>query len=151
MINLAPQTLFVINFFCCAYMTGLIWLIQVVHYPLFSMVSPENFTEYSTKHANSITPIVAIPMIIELITSFVLLFSLPNWVTNQQAIFLFVIILLIFASTFFIQVPLHNTLQLGYNKELISKLVFSNWIRTVLWTAKSVIMIYLLTASKSSS
>ena len=51
-------------------MTGLIWLIQCVHYPLFAQVGAEAFQEYHARHTQWITPIVGPLMLVELGTAF---------------------------------------------------------------------------------
>jgi len=48
----------------------------------------------------------------------------------------FVLILIAWISTFFIQIPIHNRLEDGKDDQQIQKLISSNWIRTVCWTAK---------------
>ena len=55
-----------------------------------------------------------------------------------------ILVLLIWLSTFLIQVPLHNALSKEKNTEKLSKLIFSNWIRTILWTSRSILMILFL-------
>ena len=52
-------------------MTGLIWLIQCVHYP-FAQVGAEAFQDYHARHTQWITPIVGPLMLIELGTAFLL-------------------------------------------------------------------------------
>ena len=51
-----------------------------------------------------------------------------------------VAVLGIWASTFFIQVPVHNRLCVAFDADLHGRLVQSNWIRTVLWSVRSVLM-----------
>ncbi len=41
------------------FMVGLIWLIQIVHYPLFARVGVEQFVPYEREHSRLITYIVA--------------------------------------------------------------------------------------------
>ena len=83
-------------------------------------------------------------MFAELVTSVILLYQNIN--NAIQTIFLvnLILVLLIWLSTFLIQVPLHNALSKEKNKEKLSKLIFSNWIRTILWTARSILMILFL-------
>ncbi len=83
-------------------------------------------------------------MAIELISSIILL--LQNFENDTSLIFKinFMIIILIWFSTFFMQVPLHQKLSKGKNDILIDKLVFTNWFRTVLWTLRSILMLFLL-------
>jgi len=83
-------------------------------------------------------------MLVELITSFLLIYQ--NFNNAIQTIFLinFVIVVLIWLSTFLVQVPLHNILSKEKNDKVISKLILSNWFRTILWTARSILMILFL-------
>ena len=43
-------------------------------------------------------------------------------------------------STGLVQVPLHRKLALGYDAGAIRRLVVTNWIRTVAWTARAGLM-----------
>src|SRR4051794_35751848 len=54
------------------FMTGLIWFVQVVHYPLFAEVDPAGFRRYHAAHTRATTRVVLIPMILELLSSAVL-------------------------------------------------------------------------------
>ena len=55
--------------FSTAAMTGLIWLIQVVQYPLMGSVGTEQFVSYEQQHCNRITPVVMPLMTVELLTA----------------------------------------------------------------------------------
>jgi hypothetical protein len=50
-------------------------------------------------------------------------------------------ILLIWAATAFLSVPLHNKLATGIDAEVIGALIRTNWIRTFLWSARSFFII----------
>jgi len=123
---------------------GLIWTIQLVHYPSMKYIPKDRFPEYHNFHSIRIS-ILAIPlMFAELVTSTILLYQNLN--NAIQTIFLvnLILVLLIWLSTFLIQVPLHNALSKEKNTEKLSKLIFSNWIRTILWTSRSILMILFL-------
>ena len=60
-------------------------------------------------------------------------------------IFQFVLILSLWLVTFFISVPLHNKLGQARHEQIIQKLIGTNWIRTLLWTLRTLII--LLTVS----
>jgi len=116
------------------YMVGLIWFVQVVHYPLMAHVPEEAFVAYEQRHTHSTSFVTAPIMILELGTAGWLV-----WQSEQLAWFWWtnlLVVLLLWASTFFIQVPLHNRLSNNYDHGTIRQLVRTNWIRTVLWTAK---------------
>ena len=53
-------------------------------------------------------------------------------------------ILIIWASTFFLSVPCHSKLQQSKDKQQISRLVLTNWPRTILWSARSLFFIWFL-------
>lgn len=124
-------------------MTGLIWLIQVVQYPLMSEVGESSFVQYERGHCDRITPVVLPLMTAELLTAAFLVWKpLPG--QSTVLVGAFVALLLIWASTFFLQVPLHNQLCQNFSAELHRRLVLSNWIRTVLWSVRSVAMLWVL-------
>lgn len=129
--------------FCTFAMTGLIWLIQLVQYPLMSRVGDEFFVQYELLHCRNITPIVLPLMTVELFSSAWLAWK-P--LQGQDAVLIIGCVLtgLIWASTFFLQVPMHDQLSQAFNAEIHSRLVQTNWIRTVLWSARSALMIWVL-------
>ena len=125
------------------FMTGLIWCIQVVHYPLFEKVGKEIFSEYHNSHSIRITYIVLPVMVTEIISGFLLLGE-HDILSTPAAIALLGMILAIWASTFFLQVPYHGSLSGGWNADTIHSLVNTNWIRTFFWTLRSLILGYFL-------
>lgn len=130
--------LLLIHTFSTFFMTGLIWTIQLIHYPSFKFYHPENFQEFHSFHSRRITFIVLPVMLAELISGFFLLELSQIKFNLFNASYLGLII--IWLSTFFIQVPLHQKLSHEFDKNVIVKLVRSNWIRTFLWTLRSVII-----------
>ena len=122
-------------------MTGLVWFVQVVHYPLFLRVGRTGFTTYAATHSR-LTSILVVPlMLIELATSLWLLVSPPAAISGVTAIAQFALLLLIWGSTFALQVPLHRRLGDGYDRAVVRRLVASNWIRTGLWSTRSVVLL----------
>jgi len=123
-------------------MTGVIWFVQVVHYPLMGKVGAEYFVAYEQSHTTLTTYVVGPQMVIELVTAIVLVFQMKTlhtfWWINLA------LVILVWASTFFIQVPLHTTLSQAFDGELHQRLVNSNWIRTVAWTVRAVMLLWLV-------
>lgn len=133
---------FIANIFCSFALFGLIWCVQLVHYPFFLRSDQRNFVEHIGFHKFQISLIVVPLMTIELITSGILAFqsvTLQNW-----HIFGFVTVVLIWIVTFLVLVPLHGKLSDGYDEATIQSLIKSNWIRTILWSTKSISSLYLL-------
>lgn len=125
-------------------MFGLIWFVQVVHYPLFLAVGPSQFPAYEAAHANRTTWVVAPLMLVELVTAGLLLFPglRPAAVSAGLAWVGILLVGVIWASTAWVQVPLHNQLHLGYSRAVIHELVATNWIRTAAWTLRAMLVLY---------
>ena len=127
------NTLFLVNFASCLMMTGLIWLIQVVHYPSFHYIASERFKAFENFHAKSITFIVFPLMLAELVTS--ILITL-NSVTTFNIINL-ISVLLLWLMTLIVSMPKHKRLSNGYDKQTINSLNLTNWPRTIIWSLRS--------------
>lgn len=125
------------------FMVGLIWFVQVVHYPLFTGVGEQGWAEYSRRHQSLTTVVVGPTMLAEVVSAGLLLVLLPGPLTIAGA----ALLALVWASTFFIQVPLHARLGSGHNAAIIRTLVATNWARTILWSARGVIALLLLSPS----
>jgi len=123
------------NIFLSAIMTGIIWLVQLVIYPSFEKARSK---EFQIHHVKSIGPIVAPLMIIELLAMIYLLKIDQHIMLISSAVCLFVIWL----STFLIQVPIHNQIQKNFNILSIRRLILSNWLRTIFWTLKSILLLW---------
>jgi len=122
-------------------MTGLIWLIQLVHYPSFKSVDDNLFKEFHKFHSLRITFIVGPIMLVELITGGLLLLN------DSSALLIanLVLLVLIWLSTAVYSIPTHNKLQHGKNLKIISKLVNTNWPRTILWSIRLCLLLALVT------
>jgi len=125
-------------------MTGIIWFVQVVHYPLFANVGAEGFARYEALHATRTGWVVAPLMVVELATALALL--APSWrpanVSPLSAWIAASLVGVIWLSTAFLQVPLHNRLAGGFDAAVVARLVATNWIRTAAWTARSGIVLW---------
>jgi len=115
----------------------LIWIIQILHYPSFFYYEEEDFSEAMISHQRGISFVTIPLMLTELFVTCWIFFEKTS-VYSSVSVFL---VILIWLSTFFIQVPLHEKLLEGKNKILIGRLVQTNWIRTFLWTLKLLILI----------
>ena len=125
-------------------MVGLIWLIQVVHYPLFNLVGKNEFQVYHNGHSVLITPIVGTVMIIELISSILLVVFPPKNVSLTISIIGVILVFIIWTSTAFLQIPQHIALENTYELEAHTLLVQTNWIRTIAWSMRGFLLLYML-------
>lgn len=134
--------LFLLHVGSTLYMMGLIWFVQVVHYPLHAQVGPEQLPEYQKFHMSSTSLVVGPPMLIEFGTSILFIIAppldLPRWCFFVGIAFLS----LIWLSTVQFQIPYHNQLLQNFDEAIHKKLVTSNWIRTVFWTLRGILVLY---------
>ncbi|MEM7134750.1 MAG: hypothetical protein AAF702_51280 [Chloroflexota bacterium] len=137
--------LFVAQLTTTLFMTGVIWIVQIVHYPLFARVGRDGFSEYENSHSFLITFVVMPPMLVEIGSAFFMLFLRSPLVPAWSAWLGFALVLLIWLSTFFLQVPQHTILASGFDDAAHRILVSSNWVRTVAWSLRSVLLLWLLT------
>jgi hypothetical protein len=121
---------------------GLIWTIQLVHYPLFAAVSPNDaagFAAYEQRHAARMTLLVAPLMLIELVTTVLLVWLRPSGVHAGLLWLGLAAVAVVWLSTWLLQVPMHARLADGFDAEAHVLLVQTNWIRTVAWTTHGIV------------
>ena len=109
----------------------LIWLVQLIIYPSFQYMSTDQLAAWHPKYSNLITLIVGPLMLAQV--------GLVGWeVLNRfswLAVASAVLVGLMWASTAFQAVPIHNAITSGdASPETLSQLVSVNWVRTVGWT-----------------
>ncbi len=126
-------------------MTGLIWFVQVVHYPMFANVEAEGFTTYEAIHMRLTTWVVAPIMLLELLATSALLIIGLEGTQRAMAIACVGLTVINWLSTACLQVPCHRRLTKGFDRAAHLRLVRTNWIRTIAWTMKSVLAVTLLT------
>lgn len=136
------KLVFLGNLLLAGYLTGLIWTIQIVHYPSFAKFSPDSFLDFHAFHTQRISLIVALPMVLELGLTLALWgFALPGFTWQWNAL-LTALTLIVWVNTFLVAIPLHNQLGQGYDEGLIRQLVNINWWRTIAWTVRFGILLY---------
>ena len=120
-----------------AIMVGIIWVIQIVHYPSFHYIDKNRYVSFQNFHMNKISYIVIPVMSIEAISGIILLYN------DQTVLFIIslIILLVIWTLTAFYFTRTHQLLASGYKKDIVRKLVQANWVRTGLWTLRLLILI----------
>jgi hypothetical protein len=120
-----------------AFLCGLIWFIQVVHYPLFREIPESEFLYYHSKHMKKTAFLTIFSMIVEAFTVGVLVFLFQRGTKPYLITMMGLIALgLIWLSTFGLQLPRHLKIKTDHKIENINFLIRSNWIRTILWTIR---------------
>ena len=127
-------------------MFGVIWVMQVVHYPLMRFASGEQFARFETAHRTRISWVVGPLMLIEGVCVLAFLFAppagLPGWLpwagAGAEAIAI--------GTTAFVSAPLHERLNAHFDTATLDRLIATNWIRTIAWTARAAVAIAMLVA-----
>ena len=121
------------------FLTGLVWFVQLVHYPLMGETGRETFPRYELLHQRRTTWIVAPAMSAEALLALWLLLrrpaEIPFWPAALAGIWV---------STFAVQVPLHARLAAGFDPQAHRRLVLTNWWRTAAWSLRSLLALWLL-------
>ncbi|MEM6820525.1 MAG: hypothetical protein AAF558_01105 [Verrucomicrobiota bacterium] len=122
-------------------MVGLIWFVQMVHYPLFLLVGEKEHGEYHVAHMSRTAIVVAPMMLAELGSGLLLLLSLGDFGRPIWFIVSLGALGLIWLSTFFVQVRYHRKLDFGRDLVAMKRLVMTNWFRTLLWSIRPVLLV----------
>jgi len=122
-------------------LVGLIWTIQMVHYPLFEQVGEDHFTTYHARHMWLITWLAGPLILAEAGTAALLLF-----LGERSPLFCLSLLPLpaIWAATIIHQVPLHDKLSNGFHLQTIHRLISTNWRRTLGWTLRAICLVAVL-------
>jgi len=132
-------------------MTGIIWFVQIVHYPLLLEISDEQFCRYVRRHQVLITWVVGPPMLLEVACAGGLLWTSPALLLEPAYAISFGLLLVIWLSTGLLQVPLHGKLCKVRDDRSVQRLIITNWVRTVAWTGRAALLGSLLLRSPVNS
>lgn len=122
-------------------MTALIWFVQLVAYPSFARVDPSAFAEFHAFHANRTTLVVAPLILAEAFSAAALVLRPEPYAAIWEAWVGLGLVGLLWASTAFLQVPMHRTLGAGFERSAWRFLCNSNWVRTLGWSLRSALVV----------
>jgi hypothetical protein len=125
-------------------MVGIIWFVQVVHYPLFARVDGPGSGEYAVENQRRTTWVVGLPMAVEGVTALWLVASPPEELGRMLPLVGLGLLALVLGSTVLVQVPGHARLVAGHDAETVRRLVAGNWVRTAGWTARGALVATML-------
>ncbi|MDZ4779134.1 MAG: hypothetical protein SGJ19_02660 [Planctomycetia bacterium] len=137
------RLLFLAHLGSSLYMVGLIWFVQVVHYPLFASVGSAEFAAYEQRHTVNITWVVAPVMLIEAATAVLLFWVHPTAVPSFFLWTGLALLGVIWLSTAFAQVPCHDVLSRGFDSLVHQRLVSTNWLRTSAWSLRGGLVLWM--------
>ena len=131
-------------------MVGVIWVVQLVHYPLFAFADEADFVAFEAAHRMRIIVVVMPLMLAEVVTAILLVLQAESATQRVLAWTGASLLLAVWLCTFLLQVPLHRRLSRGWDAEAARRLVSTNWLRTALWTLRGVVATVLLLGLRSA-
>ncbi len=138
------MTLLLVNAAAVLSMTGVIWFVQVVHYPLFAAVGSEGWDAYHREHSRRTTWVVLPPMTADLVSSLALVVAAPSGVSDAVVVAGAVAAVATWAATGALAVPAHRRLAGGWQPPVARRLARANWVRTIAWSAHAALVLVAL-------
>ena len=133
----------IIHLTATSVMVGVIWVIQLVHYPSFHFVELKQYNTFQRFHMSRISYVVIPAMLTELFTLILIVISMDQIDTLVAASAILLTFIWLMTAVFFSGV--HQKLTLGYDQTVVDKLIKLNWGRTLLWTLRLLLIsIYML-------
>ena len=121
-------------------MVGVIWVMQLVHYPSFHFIDSNRYRSFQEFHMEKISFVVVPVMLLEMGSGLIMIYLKHK----ESLLFLISMLVLIFiwiiTAVFF--TTLHGKLTRGYDSLTVDCLVRINWLRTWLWTSRLFILLY---------
>ena len=134
----------VINALATCVMVGVIWFVQLVHYPLLATIGIDRAPEIAVEHQRRTGWVVGLPMAAEGVTTLWLVFDSPSGVHVVLPYVGGLLLAIALGSTIFLSVPLHEKMAQAPTVDIGHKLVRTNWPRTIAWTLRGVLTAIML-------
>jgi hypothetical protein len=132
------------------YVTGGIWFVQIVVYPLFGKVGPNEYVAYHRFYSSRIPLPVIVPGFASFLLPVVLVFLRPDSVPLSLALANAACGLIGLYLTVVLEIPRHARLEKGGKQEdVIRELIRYNWPRTLSITGSALLTLLMLTAAFS--
>lgn len=133
---------FLVQIFCTFAMTGIIWFVQIVHYPLMRQVGKGRFVRYTKTHFVLTAFVVGPLMLLELAAVlYGLLYPTP-WITDDAARLGAGLLAVIWISTFALHLPQQRRLEKEFEARAYRRLLFGNWVRCYAWSFRSIVLVF---------
>ena len=131
--------IFLLHLISNAVMIGVISITQLITYPSFLKIDRAKFVDFHKKYVKTISFIAVPSMIFELCTLIYMNIYISNLILMKSLL----VLIMLWLITFIIIVPIHNQLSKEFDCEKVISLIRYNWIRSVLWTSKIFIILYI--------
>lgn len=126
------------------FLAGVVWMVQVVHYPLFAAVGDDGFGAYEASHSSRIGALIMLPWALQGVTTAWLLLAHPDGVPRWLVLVAAACAATTVLVTVVLSVPAHGVLAGGFDAAAHGRLVATNWLRTAAWTLGSAVSLAIL-------
>ena len=118
------------------FMVGLIWFVQIVHYPLLARLNVDSSPGFALENQRRTSRVVVPLMLAEGTTAILLASQSLSWVDRTLSATGLALLAIIWISTVAVQMPCHRRLAEAYDETDARRLVSTNWVRTIAWTLR---------------
>jgi len=132
------------------FMAGVLWTMQVLNYPLLSLVGLEALPTYEDVHNRRFGLVVFPGALASLAASIGLLIARPSGIPGWAPAVELLLVVVVIASTATLQAPQHGRLAGGWNEAAHRLLLRSNWIRVAAWTVAGVLALWMCSRAFAS-
>lgn len=129
------------------FLVGLIWTIQVAHYPSFDAIDRAQYRHFQSAHMTKMGTLVGPPWLVEGLGVLVVFLLAPTATTRLLAVAGGVLEAVVIVVTLVVSIPAHERLSEGFDEAALERLVRTNWWRTWAWTARGVIALVLVVSA----
>ena len=122
-----------------AYSTAVGWQAQLVSYPLYRAVGPEDFLAYHAQYSRAIPVVVIVPGFLSFLAGMAFPWTRPAWVPDRVAGLVAAAGAVSLVSTVAWAIPMHDRLdRIGPDAATIDSLLSANLVRSLSLTAGTI-------------
>ncbi len=122
-------------------MVGIIWFVQLVHYPLLRRLGEVENSSRGETDGPLARWAFGLPMLLEGVSTIWLAWFQPDLFDSWQMSVGLGALVLIWVSTVILQIPLRRSLTREFNPKIYRRLVATNWIRTICWSLRGILLL----------
>ncbi len=128
--------------FLAVFAAGNMVTLQIQHYGIYPSVGKEHFRNYMQANNDAAKFPSIIPAMLLLLMNIVMIFMKPDFLPLFTVMFFLLLNIIALISTFTWQRKLQGEMAVtGYDAEKITKLINTNWIRTVVFLLQAVMAV----------
>lgn len=142
------KAVFAVYLFLAVYCAGSMSVLQLQHFALYPRVGQPEFKNYILANNKAAVLPSILPAVLLTVTSLLLLFYRPSFMSRGIALVCLVLNLINIVSSVIWQGRLHAQLATtGYQATLINQLLRTNWVRTIVLFIQGLVAVYCATSA----